>query len=369
MALLLRLNKAAPLTNAETDNNFLYLDGVCTSLTNLKLNTSDLLAQIKLIDGIGSGVDADKVQGYTPSDQALINSIVLRDASGNFSANTITATTFVGAVTEATNAQNVLGIVPILHGGTGVSALTSGYLKSNGTIFQSFTSIPAADIAGDIAGLSANITGIAAIANGGTGASTIGGAQMNLGLIPGQTVQTYSSNLQNLSGIGTVGFVYLGTGTATTRTLTFGSCLNITNPNGTNGNPLLELTVVDITHGGTGANNAASARQSLGVPASVDSILSGTPTAPTAPNGTVGPQIATCDFVINNSVPTGAIITMATSNVPFGYLENNGQLVLRASYPKLFATISTRFGIGNGSTTFQLPTVAVPAGFISVIKT
>lgn len=38
-----------------------------------------------------------------------------------------------------------------------------------------------------------------------------------------------------------------------------------------------------------------------------------------------------------------------------GWLECNGAAVSRATYATLFSTISTSYGVGNGSTTFNLP--------------
>lgn len=52
-----------------------------------------------------------------------------------------------------------------------------------------------------------------------------------------------------------------------------------------------------------------------------------------------------------------------------GWLEENGQAVSRTTYAALFAAIGTRFGEGNGSSTFNLPnaagrtTVGVGAGY------
>ena len=53
--------------------------------------------------------------------------------------------------------------------------------------------------------------------------------------------------------------------------------------------------------------------------------------------------------------PTGSIVAMATRVVPVGYLECNGNTVSRTTYSKLFSAIGTTFGIGDGSTTFNLP--------------
>lgn len=51
----------------------------------------------------------------------------------------------------------------------------------------------------------------------------------------------------------------------------------------------------------------------------------------------------------------GEIKWFSGSNVPSGYLLCNGSTVSRTTYSKLFATIGTTWGTGDGSTTFTLP--------------
>ena len=58
---------------------------------------------------------------------------------------------------------------------------------------------------------------------------------------------------------------------------------------------------------------------------------------------------------IANGVPAGSIFTFASTTVPSGYLECNGAAVSRSTYATLFAAISTTFGSGDGSSTFNLP--------------
>ena len=55
------------------------------------------------------------------------------------------------------------------------------------------------------------------------------------------------------------------------------------------------------------------------------------------------------------AVPTGSVFCMATTSVPSGYLECDGSAVSRTTYSDLFTAISTTFGTGDGSTTFNLP--------------
>lgn len=55
-------------------------------------------------------------------------------------------------------------------------------------------------------------------------------------------------------------------------------------------------------------------------------------------------------------VPIGAIIEYTNEVVPTdNFMYAHGQAVSRASYPVLFARIGTRYGSGDGSTTFNLP--------------
>lgn len=66
------------------------------------------------------------------------------------------------------------------------------------------------------------------------------------------------------------------------------------------------------------------------------------------------------------NVPIGTVISYAGAAAPAGYLLCDGTAVSRATYAELFSIISTTYGVGNGSTTFNLPDlrgrVAVGAG-------
>lgn len=56
-----------------------------------------------------------------------------------------------------------------------------------------------------------------------------------------------------------------------------------------------------------------------------------------------------------NGVPTGAILPYGGSSAPSGWLSCDGTAINRITYATLFATIGTAFGVGDGSTTFNLP--------------
>lgn len=54
-------------------------------------------------------------------------------------------------------------------------------------------------------------------------------------------------------------------------------------------------------------------------------------------------------------VPTGAILPFGGTSAPTGFLLCNGSAVSRTTFSVLFSTVSTAFGNGDGSTTFNLP--------------
>lgn len=63
-------------------------------------------------------------------------------------------------------------------------------------------------------------------------------------------------------------------------------------------------------------------------------------------------------------VPTGAVLPFAGTTAPTDYLLCDGSAVSRTTYADLFTAISTTYGEGDSSTTFNLPDLRgrVPAG-------
>lgn len=59
--------------------------------------------------------------------------------------------------------------------------------------------------------------------------------------------------------------------------------------------------------------------------------------------------------VIQALNPTGTVIAYAGTTTPAGYLLCDGSAISRATYAALFTAIATNFGVGDGSTTFNLP--------------
>ena len=94
------------------------------------------------------------------------------------------------------------------------------------------------------------------------------------------------------------------------------------------------------------------------------SNFTGTTTAITQPTNDDSTNVATTAFVKGittqiqpNVVKAGVIIWYSGLTAPSGYLICNGAAVSRTSYATLFAIIGTTFGVGDGSTTFNLPTL------------
>ena len=54
-------------------------------------------------------------------------------------------------------------------------------------------------------------------------------------------------------------------------------------------------------------------------------------------------------------VNTGLIIPWSDVSIPSGFLECDGSAVSRSTYAALFAVVGTNYGVGDGSTTFNLP--------------
>ncbi|MGH2939561.1 MAG: phage tail protein [Solirubrobacterales bacterium] len=63
-------------------------------------------------------------------------------------------------------------------------------------------------------------------------------------------------------------------------------------------------------------------------------------------------------------VPTGVILPFTGTVEPAGYLFGNGAAVSRTTYSGLFTMFGTTFGVGDGSTTFNMPnmTERIPVG-------
>lgn len=102
-------------------------------------------------------------------------------------------------------------------------------------------------------------------------------------------------------------------------------------------------------------------------------VFTGIPTSVTPTPGDSSTKVATTAFVAgavtaagggSSGIPSGAIMAYGGSSAPSGWLLCDGSAVSRTTYAGLFGAISTAYGSGNGSTTFNLPDLRgnVPVG-------
>lgn len=60
-------------------------------------------------------------------------------------------------------------------------------------------------------------------------------------------------------------------------------------------------------------------------------------------------------YLLPKTCPSGMIAPFGGVAAPTGWLECDGSAVSRSTYAELFAYVGTTFGVGNGSTTFNVP--------------
>lgn len=118
--------------------------------------------------------------------------------------------------------------------------------------------------------------------------------------------------------------------------------------------------IAAVANGGSGAATLAANSVLLG---------NGTSALQTVAPGTTGNVLTSNGSTWQSSaapvtVPTGTIAMWPTATAPSGWLLANGAAVSRTTYAALFAIVGTVFGVGDGSTTFNVPNymTRVPVG-------
>ena len=286
------------------------------------------------------------------------SAVVQRDASGNFSAGTITATlsgsaTFANTATKASNlvggnSTTLYGAMPYQFGADATTLVvpntttTKKFLSMTGSGVNGGTPVwdtaAAAGANSDITSLSGLTTDLS-VAQGGTGASTL------TGVVHGN-----------------------GTSALTASAVALASEVSGTLP---------------VANGGTGASTLTASKVLVGNGTSAvlqptnlhwDNTNSRLGVKNSSPSYTVdvaGDVNVTGDFRVNGTAigvtPAGVIQQYAGSSAPSGYLLCQGQAVSRVTYTNLFIVIGTTYGVGNGSTTFNVPNLLgrVPVGYDS----
>lgn len=215
--------------------------------------------------------------------------------------------------------------------------------------------------AGQFTGSGAGLTSIPAGQLTGTvGASNIGNDTVALGT---KTTGDYVATLQAGTGV----TVTNGSGEGVSPTVAIGQAVGTTDSPqfvGVTATGTVSANAVSVTNG-VGAASATITGTTATSILTVDGIEIDTTGATSnqvlAYNGT---KFAPSTPTAVTAVPTGSITMWATTTAPTDWLLCDGSAVSRTTYATLFGVISTTYGTGDGSTTFNLPNLKgkVPVG-------
>ena len=155
--------------------------------------------------------------------------------------------------------------------------------------------------------------------------------------------------------IDTNGYVGIGTATPANAVDLAGGTLQISSTSGT--------ARTTISADSTDSIFSANDSRNLTFKTNATTRLTVNSTAATSTVPVVLPAVPTTDLQAATKsyvdgltgAPSGVIMAFAGATAPTGFLACDGSAVSRTTYATLFAAISTTWGAGNGTTTFNVP--------------
>lgn len=143
--------KGSPLTNLETDTNFINLNNdISSRVLSADYTAANILTKLKTVDGSGSLLDADTLDGYNAAEANTPTTILVRDSDGYSHASGIkfhgSTSGFVSLKSPAISGSPIL-ILPIISGtilstgdtGTVTNAMLAGSIDIGKLVSSSLT--------------------------------------------------------------------------------------------------------------------------------------------------------------------------------------------------------------------------------------
>lgn len=327
---------------AQGKTGLVYSDG-----TNVVEAGNDILARILAVDGAGSGIDADLLDGQHGSFYAPVAS------------PTLTGTPAAPTAAAGTNTTQIATTAFVSAAVAGVAIpfeATATNIKQNGT--QSVGALSTVARADHVHPTDTTRAPVASPTFTGTPAAPTAAVGTNTTQLA--TTAFVQAEIANDSApVSHVGATGTAHGVATTAVAGFMSSTDKSKLDGIAAGA--QANTVTSVAGKTGAVSLSVSDVSGAAP-TASPTLSGTPSAPTPATGTNNTQLATTAFVksqiandIAGLVSAGSVQYFAMTTPPSGWIQANGAAISRTTYSALFSAIGTTFGAGDGSTTFNIP--------------